>query len=1085
MAARLNNKDMVSVLVTSDALADTKTIRPYLEAALELAAQRHSIPIMTELLGHLDKSVNLHAGSGASLLSSLVYIAAKFDQVDMLRLLVSTYGARVNVSMDDKMKPLQQAVSFGHIETARFLVQEAGATIYPEEGSADDETDSMDSRSAVMERIDKDANALYIAAEYGYTAIAEFLLDNTVVQHGDRADSESATSAENCSTDGDKTSSVKYYAPWSAIEDALIIAFKWSHVDTAKRIFHHSAVSSVPKRHRPFNSTLLCSALRAEPRPGPKSLAIEMLRSCTPSKRVKDLDEPFVAAAEAGQVDFIEHCLAVDSPDTVSHLLSSIDRVATKALCGAAASGHADAVKCLLDHGVDVNPADASHSSPLALAAVGGYARIVQILLSHGADVAWVGTTSRGIVSLAAVSPSCERQVEVIRLLLQAGAPVNAFDNSKMTALHWAARRGHINILEVLLSQPDIDLAITGDSDMNAIHSAAQSTSRNAVEATAMLMAAGVSAHKPDADGWLPLHLAAAANNVDLMEFLLSRDANGINARANNGSTVLHAAYKMCEAMIWLIDHDFDVDVESSDGRTPLMGAAKSGIDASVGLLLAFGANTDMLDRLNRSALHYAVDARSEVISNMLLDANPAVLFQLDSTGTSILYTAITRGMTKFSLKLLDEFEKYAKEHKMQDEMVRVLDAAASATDRSPVILAARRVEADIVERILKLGGSIDKRDYLGSSALVYAIEKGNERIAKAILESRPNAAKGEANRFVMFLEPYIMQTPDGTKDGDKHDAKDDDTDDGDPDRIIVDTGRNIGFWVQGYPAALQSAAAVGQVDMVKLLLSYNVDINEQSGQYNTALTAAAAGGFSQAVGMLLEHGADTTLPGGSYPNALGAAVASTSSATIDLLLTKDEQAALTRDIQGRNSLHVAVQSRSLDAFEKILTVVTNLNKGKDWAPANSALGPDRQGRRILHFAASSGDVDTLRYFLEHPKLQLKDEIDILDNDGWTPLHWACRLNEGEECVQLLLQYDSDPSLETRDGWTPLNIAQYHDATDSAKLITSALVERAQKIAERNNAPVPDMAEITGRKLEPGHLNWGVSCDGCLLMHPL
>lgn len=116
-------------------------------------------------------------------------------------------------------------------------------------------------------------------------------------------------------------------------------------------------------------------------------------------------------------------------------------------------------------------------------------------------------------------------------------------------------------------------------------------------------------------------------------------------------------------------------------------------------------------------------------------------------------------------------------------------------------------------------------------------------------------------------------------------------------------------------------------------------------------------------VSILLAHKADPTLGGGSYPNALSAAVSSASTAKVDLLLAENKSAVLARDIQGRNALHVAVQSRALDAFEKILGVAESLSGGGDAMPFGTALDPDTQGRRLLHFAASSGDVDTLRYF--------------------------------------------------------------------------------------------------------------------------
>ncbi|KAH9044113.1 ankyrin repeat-containing domain protein, partial [Lactarius deliciosus] len=49
--------------------------------------------------------------------------------------------------------------------------------------------------------------------------------------------------------------------------------------------------------------------------------------------------------------------------------------------------GHCDVVKCLLDHGADVNLPDDHHSTPLTLATHRGHIDVVRVLLEHNADV--------------------------------------------------------------------------------------------------------------------------------------------------------------------------------------------------------------------------------------------------------------------------------------------------------------------------------------------------------------------------------------------------------------------------------------------------------------------------------------------------------------------------------------------------------------------------------------------------------------------------------------------------------------------------------------------------------------------------
>ena len=57
------------------------------------------------------------------------------------------------------------------------------------------------------------------------------------------------------------------------------------------------------------------------------------------------------------------------------------------ALVTAAAEGHTEIVRRLLDHGADVNAVNAFNATPLHEAAVGGHAELVKALIARGADV--------------------------------------------------------------------------------------------------------------------------------------------------------------------------------------------------------------------------------------------------------------------------------------------------------------------------------------------------------------------------------------------------------------------------------------------------------------------------------------------------------------------------------------------------------------------------------------------------------------------------------------------------------------------------------------------------------------------------
>ena len=117
----------------------------------------------------------------------------------------------------------------------------------------------------------------------------------------------------------------------------------------------------------------------------------------------------------------------------------------------AAAVGAGGRVRELVDFDpslVDPFAPDGFH--PLALAAFFGNDEIVRLLLDRGADVSVVARNER-IQVTALHAAAAGNHTEIARLLLAAGAPVDAEQPGGFTALHSAAQNGNAELVRLLL----------------------------------------------------------------------------------------------------------------------------------------------------------------------------------------------------------------------------------------------------------------------------------------------------------------------------------------------------------------------------------------------------------------------------------------------------------------------------------------------------------------------------------------------------------------------------------------------------------------------------------------------------------
>ena len=214
-------------------------------------------------------------------------------------------------------------------------------------------------------------------------------------------------------------------------------------------------------------------------------------------------------------------------------------------------------------------------------------------------------------------------------------------------------------------------LAAHANEDGNTLlHFAAASPSPAVVK---VLLAAGADVNAIEAEGFTPLHMAIAWGHIDTVRLLAGHGAD-LDARADNGSTALRlaaASVSTREAAVFLIDSGADYDILSAaalgdltrlrelldadagliavadgDGHTAIHYAAMGASAAAAGLLMARGAESDIL---------VLVGLGDVTTVRAYLADDPAAIDTRDSAGFSLLHWAVASGQLDMADVLITE----------------------------------------------------------------------------------------------------------------------------------------------------------------------------------------------------------------------------------------------------------------------------------------------------------------------------------------------------------------------------------------------------------------------------------------------
>jgi hypothetical protein len=154
-------------------------------------------------------------------------------------------------------------------------------------------------------------------------------------------------------------------------------------------------------------------------------------------------------------------------------------------------------------------------------------------LIEAGADVNAQDNSSASPLELAA----WRGKAEVVDLLIEKGARVPAEGKQRQSMLLYACKKGLAKLFQKLAVQ-EAELTIPSSTQGTLLHEASVGGASAIISA---LVDKGLNINQKDRFGWAPIHYAAKNGNVEALGVLLEKGAN-LNARTRMGQSALNIA---------------------------------------------------------------------------------------------------------------------------------------------------------------------------------------------------------------------------------------------------------------------------------------------------------------------------------------------------------------------------------------------------------------------------------------------------------------------------------------------------------------------------------------------------------------
>ncbi|KAI1667999.1 Ankyrin repeat domain protein [Pyrenophora tritici-repentis] len=276
-----------------------------------------------------------------------------------------------------------------------------------------------------------------------------------------------------------------------------------------------------------------------------------------------------------------------------------------------------------------VNAKDSWGHAPLPFAAENGQLQMVQLLLDAGAEVNAQG----GHYGNALYAASFGGHEQIVKTLLDAGADVNTQGGHYGNALQAASVRGHEQVVKMLLDT-GAEVNAQGGHYGNALYGASDGGHEQIVKT---LLDAGADVNAQGGEYGNALQAASFGGHEQVVKTLLDAGAD-VNGQSGEYGNALQAASARGHEQIvkTLLDAGAEVNAQGRPYGNALQAASDRGHEQVVKMLLDAGAEVNAQGGYYGNALQAASDGGHKQIVKTLLDAGADVNAQGGPYGNAL-----------------------------------------------------------------------------------------------------------------------------------------------------------------------------------------------------------------------------------------------------------------------------------------------------------------------------------------------------------------------------------------------------------------------------------------------------------------